>query len=127
MSLNSNHQENRFSFDIAKWLSVTILLIISIAGNYYFKEYNPLLRIIGVVIIIIFAGGIALWTTNGKEALKFSSEARIEMRKVIWPTRSETLQTTLIVVIVTVFMALILWGLDGILVRSVSFITGLRF
>ena len=54
-------------------------------------------------------------------------EARTEVRKVIWPTRQETLHTTLIVAAVTAVMSLILWGLDGILVRLVSFITGLRF
>ncbi len=44
---------------------------------------------------------------------------------MIWPTRQETLHTTLIVAAVTAVMSLILWGLDGILVRLVSFITGL--
>ena len=59
--------------------------------------------------------------------LAHDREARTEVRKVIWPTRQETLHTTLIVAAVTAVMSLILWGLDGILVRLVSFITGLRF
>lgn len=63
---------------------------------------------------------------KGKATLAFAREARVEMRKVIWPTRQETLQTTLIVAAVTAVMSLILWGLDGILVRLVSFITSLR-
>ncbi|MGP1956710.1 MAG: preprotein translocase subunit SecE [Arsenophonus sp. NC-PE1-MAG3] len=127
MSVNSDTQESRRSFDVVKWLLVAILLIIAIVGNYYFRQYNLTLRVISVVIFTALASGIALWTTKGKATLIFFREARIEIRKVIWPTRQETLQTTLIVAAVTVVMALILFGLDGILVRLVSFITGLRF
>ena len=60
---------------------------------------------------------------EGKATLTFAREARVEMRKVIWPTRQETLHTTLIVAAVTAVMSLVLWGLDGILVRLVSYIT----
>ncbi|QLK87239.1 preprotein translocase subunit SecE [Arsenophonus endosymbiont of Aphis craccivora] len=127
MSVNSDAQESGRSFDVAKWVLVAILLVIAIVGNYYFRQYNLALRVIAVVAINALAGGIALWTAKGKATLAFAREARIEMRKVIWPTRQETLQTTLIVAAVTAVMALILWGLDGILVRLVSFITGLRF
>ena len=77
------------------------------------------------MILIAAAGGVALLTTK-KATVAFAREARTEVRKVIWPTRQETLHTTLIVAAVTAVMSLILWGLDGILVRLVSFITGLR-
>ncbi|MFP3013850.1 MAG: preprotein translocase subunit SecE [Arsenophonus sp. NC-QC1-MAG3] len=127
MSVNSDSQESRRSFDVVKWLLVAILLIIAIVGNYYFRQYNLALRVIAIVVFTLLASGIALWTTKGKATLAFFHEARIEMRKVIWPTRQESLQTTLIVAAVTVVMALILFGLDGILMRLVSFITGLRF
>lgn len=127
MRANSDAQENRRGFNIAKWVLVVILLFIAIVGNYYFRQYNLILRVIAVVAIATLAGGIALCTVRGKATLAFVREARIEMRKVIWPTRQETLQTTLIVAIVTAVMALILWGLDGILVHLVSFIIGLRF
>ncbi|MFP3019394.1 MAG: preprotein translocase subunit SecE [Arsenophonus sp.] len=127
MSENNDTQESRRGFDIAKWVLVIILLIIAIVGNYYFTEYNLALRVIEIVAITILAAAIALWTVKGKKILTFTREARVEMRKVIWPTKQETLQTTLIVSLVTIVMALILWGLDGILMRLVSFITGLRF
>ncbi|VAY02478.1 Protein translocase subunit SecE [Arsenophonus endosymbiont of Aleurodicus dispersus] len=127
MSLNNNAQERRSIFDIVKWVLVSILLVITIVGNYYFRQCNFALRVIAVVSIIALAGSIALWTSKGKATLVFAREARIEIGKVIWPTRKETLQTTLIVAVVTAVVALILWGLDGILVRLVSFITGLRF
>ncbi|MBC8953898.1 MULTISPECIES: preprotein translocase subunit SecE [Xenorhabdus] len=127
MSANSDAQESGRGLDIAKWLLVAVLLVVAIVGNYYYREYNLPLRAIAVVAIVALAGAAALWTVKGKAALAFAREARIEMRKVIWPTRQEALHTTLIVAAVTAVMSLILWGLDGILVRLVSFITGLRF
>jgi len=57
--------------------------------------------------------------------LSFAKESRTEVRKVVWPTRQEANQTTLIVLAATLVMALILWGLDGIIVRVVGFITGI--
>ncbi|MBC8944019.1 MULTISPECIES: preprotein translocase subunit SecE [Xenorhabdus] len=127
MSANSNAQESGRGLDIAKWLLVAVLLVVAIVGNYYYREYNLPLRAIAVVAIVALAGAVALWTAKGKTALAFARESRVEMRKVIWPTRQEALHTTLIVAAVTAVMSLILWGLDGILVRLVSFITGLRF
>ncbi|HCM62614.1 preprotein translocase subunit SecE [Morganella psychrotolerans] len=123
MSANSEAQQNGRSADVAKWLVVAVLLVAAIGGNYYFREFNLALRALAVVVVIALAGGIALWTTKGKATLTFAREARVEMRKVIWPTRQETLQTTLIVAAVTAVMSLVLWGLDGILVRLVSYIT----
>ncbi|WP_031343636.1 preprotein translocase subunit SecE, partial [Yersinia pestis] len=103
------------------------LLVVAIVGNYYYREYSLPLRALAVVVIIAVAGAVALMTAKGKATVAFAREARTEVRKVIWPTRQETLHTTLIVAAVTAVMSLILWGLDGILVRLVSFITGLRF
>ncbi|PLK58159.1 preprotein translocase subunit SecE [Candidatus Palibaumannia cicadellinicola] len=82
---------------------------------------------LSVFCLIIFAGVIALMTEQGKLIIMFSHEARAEVRKVIWPTCQETFYTTLIVAIVTIFMSLILWGLDSCLVNMVSLITSLRF
>ncbi len=112
--------------EAAKWLIVAVLLVVAIVGNYYYRDLSLPLRALAVVLIIAVAGAVALMTTKGKATVAFAREARTEVRKVIWPTRQETLHTTLIVAAVTAVMSLILWGLDGILVRLVSFITGLR-
>ncbi|MFO6427980.1 preprotein translocase subunit SecE [Escherichia coli] len=109
-----------------KWVVVVALLLVAIVGNYLYRDIMLPLRALAVVILIAAAGGVALQTTKGKATVAFAREARTEVRKVIWPTRQET-YTTLIVAAVTAVMSLILWGLDGILVRLVSFITGLRF
>ncbi|WP_158379928.1 preprotein translocase subunit SecE [Candidatus Williamhamiltonella defendens] len=127
MGANSEIKKNKPRLDMVKWLIVFLLLITAILGNYYYQNVNLPLRAFIIVIIISIAGGIGLLTKKGKSSLEFAREARIEMRKVIWPTRQETLQTTLIVALITLLMSLILWGIDSMLVRLISFITGLRF
>lgn len=127
MSINTEAQRSGRSLEAIKWLFVAILLIVAIVGNYYYREFSLPLRALAVVVLIFAAGGVALLTTKGKATVIFAREARTEVRKVIWPARQETLHTTLIVAAVTAVMSLILWGLDGVLVRLVSFITGLRF
>lgn len=127
MSANTEAQGGGRGLEAVKWLMVATLLVVAIVGNYYYRDYNLPLRTLAVVVIITVAGAVALMTTKGKATVAFAREARTEVRKVIWPTRQETLQTTLIVAAVTTVMSLILWGLDSILVQLVSFITGLRF
>lgn len=127
MSANTEAQRSGRGLEVVKWLVVAILLVVAIVGNYFYRDYNLPLRTLAIVLIIAIASGVAMMTAKGKSTVAFAREARTEVRKVIWPTRQETLHTTLIVAAVTAVMSLILWGLDGILVRMVSFITGLRF
>jgi preprotein translocase subunit SecE len=65
-------------------------------------------------------------TEKGSNALLFAKEARTEVRKVVWPTRQEAIQTTGIVLVVTVLMSLLLWGLDSVLFWLVGLVTGLQ-
>ncbi len=127
MSAETEAQQNRRGMEAVKWLLVVALLISAIVGNYYYRDFNLMLRALAVVVMLSVAGIVALTTIKGKATIVFAREARTEMRKVIWPGRQETLQTTLIVAAVTTVVSLILWGLDSVLVRLVSFITGLRF
>ena len=112
------------SLDFLKWGIIFLILGGAVFGNYYFAEQSVLVRAISVVAAVIVAGLIAMQTEKGRTAVSFAKEAKTEVRKVVWPTRQETLQTTLIVLAVTVVMALILWGIDGIMVRLVRLFTG---
>lgn len=127
MSMNTETQGSERGLEVIKWLIVAILLVVAIVGNYFYRDYNSPLRALAVVLIIVIAGSVAVMTAKGKSVVTFAREARTDLRKVIWPTCQETLHTTLIVAAVTAVMSLILWGLDGILVYVVSFITRLRF
>ena len=124
MSTHIEIEEKASRHDKFKWFVVFILLAAAIVGNYKFNYVSLPLRTLAVIATIAIAGAIALLTTaKGRAAVTFAKEARIEMRKVIWPTRPEAMQTTLVVVAVTAVMSLLLWGLDGISIRLISFIT----
>ncbi|QFU24910.1 preprotein translocase subunit SecE [Shewanella eurypsychrophilus] len=122
MTTNTESQGN--SLDIVKWAIVVILLATAIVGNQMYNEASVLVRAISVVVAFAIAGFIALQTEKGKQALVFAREAQIEVRKVVWPTRQEALNTTFIVLAATGVLALILWGMDAVLLRIVNFITG---
>ncbi|MCZ4339683.1 preprotein translocase subunit SecE [Shewanella colwelliana] len=122
MTTNTESQGN--SLDIVKWGVVVILLAAAIIANQMYSEASVLVRAIGVVVAFAVAGFIALQTEKGKQALTFARESHIEVRKVVWPTRQEALNTTFIVLAATGILALILWGMDAVLLRVVNFITG---
>jgi preprotein translocase subunit SecE len=116
------------SFDSIKWLIAIALLAAAVVGNYYYGEtVSVLYRALAVVAMVVVAGFALATTDKGRRFLGFAKESRTEVRRVVWPTRQEATQTTLIVVVATAIVALILWGMDAILVRIVGFFTGLEF
>ena len=98
--------------DFAKWAVAVLLVAAAVVGNAYYADQPLLYRAIVGVLLVAAAAAIALFTVKGQEFNAFRREAMIELRKIVWPTRPETLQTTLIVFIVVFIMALILYLLD---------------
>jgi preprotein translocase subunit SecE len=112
--------------DIFLWGLVVVLIAAGIGAYYYFHEVAWALRAaIGLVLTCVVVI-IASQTTQGKQVWQFAKESRVELRKVVWPTRQETIQTTALVVAMVVVMALILWGVDSILMWFVGWLTGQR-
>jgi len=114
--------ENRL--DAIKWLAVALLVAIGVVGNQYFSAEPILYRVLVLLVLAAAAGFLAFQTAKGKAFAVLLKEARVEIRKVVWPTRQETTQTTMIVVLVVLLMALMLWGLDSLLGWLVSLIVG---
>ncbi|MDV5172041.1 MULTISPECIES: preprotein translocase subunit SecE [Photobacterium] len=124
MKANAENQSSSGGMDGLKWVAVFALLAAAVVGNYLYSDVSVVLRAAAVVVLVAAAGGIAALTAKGKTAIAFARESRMEVRKVVWPTRQEATQTTFIVLAVTVIMALALWGIDGIMVRLVRLVTG---
>ncbi|WP_337843700.1 preprotein translocase subunit SecE [Rheinheimera sp.] len=122
--MNATSETPKSGLDAVKWFGVLVLLTVLVAGNYMY-ELSALEKAGAIIVLAGLAAFLAAKTAKGAAFLEFAKEARTEVRKVVWPTRQETMQTTLIVMVATVIVALILWGLDAILLRLVSFITGL--
>jgi preprotein translocase subunit SecE len=112
--------------DFLKWGVIVLLLAGAVVGNYIFAEQSVLVRAIAVVAAIVIAGLVAMQTVKGRNAVDFAKESRTEVRKVVWPTRQEAVQTTGIVLVATLIMSLLLWGLDSVLFWVVGLITGLK-
>ena len=122
--MNAKTEENAGTLDGLKWLVVVLLVAAGIGGNFYYAEYSLLYRVLGLLVISFIAAFVAVQTVKGAAFWQLAKEARTEIRKVVWPTRQETTQTTLIVVAFVFVMALILWGLDTLLGWLVSLVIG---
>jgi len=110
--------------DWFKWAVVVALVAGGVFGNYYYGEQSLLYRVLALVAVAMVAGFIALQTVKGKAFNQLRKEAWVEVRKVVWPTRQETTQTTLVVIAVVLVVALILWGFDTLLGYIVSSVIG---
>ncbi|MEL0630303.1 preprotein translocase subunit SecE [Psychromonas aquatilis] len=119
-----NSENSKSSLDWLKW-TITVLLLVAVVGgnSLYGEQTHIVLRVLVLLALTALAFVSAAFTEKGKTFLGFAKDARLEVRKVVWPTRQETVQTTLIVLVVSFICGLVLWGLDGIFVRVVSFIT----
>jgi preprotein translocase subunit SecE len=122
--MNAKVEAKESRFDLLKWLFVAALVVIGVVGNQYFSAEPVLYRVLVLLVLAVVAVFVALQTTKGRAFYVLAREARGEIRKVVWPTRQETTQTTLIVVAVVLVMALLLWGLDSLLGWVVSLIVG---
>jgi len=110
--------------DTAKLVLAIGLLIAGVVGFYYFSQQLLLYRVLGVVGLSIASVATILTTSLGKSFWGFVKEARVEVRKVVWPTRQETVQATLIVVALVFLVGLMLWLLDMFLFWVISQLTG---
>lgn len=116
--------DQRSPIDVVKWVVVAILVAVAVVGNAYFDEQPFLYRVLGVVAVALVAAVVAAQTIRGRAFIQLLKEARAEVRRVVWPTKQETAQTTGIVVLVVVLMSLILWALDTLFGWAISSIIG---
>ena len=112
------------STDIAKLATAVALVAAGIAGYYWLGDSALVLRILAVVAGIAAGAAVAAFTAPGREFIVFAREAVVEVKKVVWPTRKETVQTTGMVLAFVLVMAIFLWIVDAVLVWGVKFLMG---
>lgn len=112
------------ALDAVKWVVVTALVVVAIWGNGYYAEISPLYRALAIVALALVAAFVGLQTEQGRAFNQLRKDAAIELRKVVWPTRQETVQTTLVVLVFVVIVALILFLMDWVLSGLVSWVIG---
>jgi preprotein translocase subunit SecE len=129
--MNTQAESSVSVIDIVKQVFSMVLVVAGVAAFYYFsadhsyfKEVRLLFRVLGLLVIISISLGLVLTTELGKTVLAFAAESRQEVRKVVWPTRDETMRTTLLVFAMVFIVGLILWVLDMFLFWGVRYLTG---
>ena len=106
-------------------LSLAVLILLAgVFGFYYFEAESLLYRVLGLLVFVAITLGIIYTTSMGQSVLGFARESRIEVRKVVWPTRQETVQTTLMVIVAVIIVGIMLYFIDMILLEAVQYLTG---
>ena len=107
---------------------ILILALVPVVGAtgafYYYGDESLLLRVIGLLVALGISTVIALQSAPGKTAWAFVKDSRTEVRKVVWPTRKETGQTTLFVIVAVIIMGIFFFLLDMLLGWAVRLLTG---
>ncbi len=111
--------------DYIKWLVALGLIVAGIWAFYEFEnEFVIPIRALGLIAVFGLAVAIATWTAHGRAFMSFMKAANVERQKVVWPTRPETVQTTIVVFVVVIFVGLFIWLLDWIFSSSVTWLVG---
>jgi preprotein translocase subunit SecE len=116
----SKTEQSSSTIDTLKLMTAALVLIAGVVAFYYFAEESQLLRVLGMLAVVVIAFFIAASSDPGRRGLGFVKDARVEVRKVVWPTRQETIQTTMAVLFMVVLVAIMLWLFDMFLGWSVS-------
>ena len=123
--MSTKTEQSVSPFDTAKLFVAGALLVGGVFGFYYFAgQYSQLYRVVGVLVGTILAFVVAMSTDPGRRLWRFTQGSRIELRKVIWPTRNEALQTTIAVIIFVIIMGVFFWVLDLFLLWATQVLTG---
>jgi preprotein translocase subunit SecE len=122
--MSASTEETRSGLDTVKLLAVVVLLAGGVYGFYALAEQPLWVRLAGLLMVVGAAVFVALQTAVGRSIWQFATDSRTEVRKVVWPTRQETLQTLLIVMVAVLLTALFLWAVDSILFMIVRYLTG---
>jgi len=108
-------------------LSFSVLIFVGgIVASYMLADMPMVVRVLSVLIGFGQSNVVLSYTDKGRELIQFCKEAITETKKVVWPTKKETIQTTGIVVVFVLIMALVLWGIDSILGSLIRMILGVE-
>ena len=110
--------------DSIKLVLAVLITVAGIAGFYYFGNESLLLRVVSLLIAMAVAVALVMMTAMGQDFWGFVQGSQVELRKIIWPTKKETMQTTLIVMVMVLFVGILLWMFDGLLLWGIGMVTG---
>jgi preprotein translocase subunit SecE len=110
--------------ELLLWVAIVLITAVAFFVTYYFDITGPLKALVWIgwlVLALVFA----FFTTQGKQVFLFAKESKIELQKVVWPSRQETIQTTSIVMVMVAVTGFVLWGIDSAMMWVIGKITHL--
>ncbi|MBM23839.1 MAG: preprotein translocase subunit SecE [Gammaproteobacteria bacterium] len=122
MNDNVGHQESSL-LDTVKLLGSVLILLVGIFSYYYLIQISILFRVLMVLASAVVSLVIFFQTQRGRVLWEFFQGSRVEIKKVIWPTKQETFQTTLTVFVFVLIMGIFFWLLDFLLLFLTTTIT----
>lgn len=118
--MNAQAEQVTSIADIVKLVICPILIVVGVVAFYHFSDLMLLYRVLGLVVVVSLAIGVFFTTAKGRAVWQFMGESKQEMRRVVWPTRDETIRTTLLVFAMVFVVGLILWLLDMFLFWAIQ-------
>jgi preprotein translocase subunit SecE len=110
--------------DKIKLLVAFLLIVAGVVGFYALGDAAAVLRVASVLFGVLAAAGVFWTSSQGKRFFGFAGDSVAEAKRVVWPTRRETMQTTGVVILFAVVMALFLWAVDASLLMVVNKLMG---
>ncbi|MGB5426153.1 MAG: preprotein translocase subunit SecE [Gammaproteobacteria bacterium] len=122
--MNTKVETESNRFDSLKLGIAVAMLAVGIIAFYRFDDQLLVLRVLGLLAVAGISVFIAAQSSTGKTIIGFIRGAQTEVRKVVWPTRAETVQTTLAVILMVFLVGIFLWLLDMVLLWAIQLLTG---
>jgi len=122
--MNAKVEAEGSRLDSVKLLVALLLETGGIVGYYYFDDQLPWVRVLGLLVVTAIALFVLAQTALGRGVIGFITGARSEIQRVVWPTRTETIQTTLAVLFLVLLLGIALWLLDMVLLWAIQLLTG---
>ena len=123
--MSSNTETAGSTIDTVLWFLVVALLGGAIGAFYYFSGVLLVYRVAGLLLVLGLAATLGLQTSLGRQFWDVLRGAQTELRKVVWPNRQETMQTSLAVIAMVLLVAIFFWLLDMLLAWGVGLLTGI--
>jgi preprotein translocase subunit SecE len=122
--MKTNEETGSGVLDTVKIALSAVILIGGIAAFYVYEEQSLLVSVSAILVCLFAAIAVFMQSERGRILWKFIQGSRVEIRKVVWPTRQETLQTALTVMVFALILGLFFWGLDFFLLWITRLLTG---
>jgi preprotein translocase subunit SecE len=100
------------------------VLVVGMILFYYFSDIRLFYRVVGMIAVLILSGYIGYQSDFGKLVYSYVTDSKIELKKVTWPTKQETTQTTLGVIVVVIIVGILLWLFDMLLGWAIGTLYG---